>query len=86
MKLKSHGKNTSVVEVTHIDSNGFWILIDQKEHYLSFADFPWFKDASVANISRIERVSKTHLHWSSVDVDLTLDMIDNPENYSLRYK
>ena len=86
MKLKKHGENTSIIEVTNIDSMGFWVLFGSKEHYLSFSDFPWFMDASIKSISHIEKESDTHLHWPDLDVDLTIDMIDNPEAYPLQYK
>ena len=79
MKLKEHGATTSRTEVTNIDSMGFWLLVDEKEHYLSFEDFPWFMDSPV-------RESEDHFFWPSLDVDLTLDMIDQPEAYPLKYK
>jgi hypothetical protein len=86
MKLKERGKSTLTVEVSHIDSMGFWILTSGKEYYLSFSDFPWFLDASIKNISHVKKESDTHLHWPDLDVDLTIDMIVNPEAYPLRYK
>lgn len=86
MKLKKHGESTSIIEVTNIDSMGFWVWVDSKEHYLSFSDFPWFMNASIKSISHVERESGTHLYWPDLDVDLTVDMIDNPEAYPLQYK
>ncbi len=86
MKLKEHGESTSLTEVTNIDSMGFWVLVDSREHYLSFSDFPWFVDASIKSISRVERESDAHLYWPDLDIDLSLDMIDNPEAYPLKYK
>ena len=85
MKLKAHGGSTSKAEVTNVDRMGFWILIGAKEHYLSFADFPWFMDASIKAITRVEEESPGHLFWPDLDVDLTVDMIDNPETYPLKY-
>jgi hypothetical protein len=86
MKLKEHGESTSGVEVTHIDCMGFWILVNAREHYLSFSDFPWFMEASIKKISHVEKESEDHLYWPELDIDLTLDMIDNPEAYPLRCK
>lgn len=80
------GKNTSVVEVTHIDTKGLWLFVDDKEHYMPFDQFPWFADATVRNISNVEKQSSDHLHWPDLDIDLTLDMIDHPENYPLKYR
>jgi len=85
MKLKMRGESTSAIEVTNIDSMGFWVLIGSKEHHLSFSDFPWFMDASIKSISRVERESDNHLYWPDLDVDLTLEMIDNPEAYPLKW-
>ena len=86
MKLKKHGESTSIIEVTNIDRMGFWILVSSKEHYLSFSDFPWFIDASIKSITRVESESENHLYWPDLDVDLTLDMIENPEACPLKYK
>jgi len=41
---KARGKNILAVEVTHISTNGVWILAGEKEPFMSYADFPWFKD------------------------------------------
>jgi hypothetical protein len=86
MSSKTLGANTSVVEVTHIDTKGLWLFVDDKEHYMPFDQFPWFADASVKQISHVQRESENHFHWSDLDIDLTLDMIDHPEKYPRRYK
>ena len=86
MKSPTLGENTSVLEVTHIDTKGLWLFVDGKEHYMPFDQFPWFIDASVRQISRVEQESKDHFHWPDLDIDLTLDMIDHPTNYPLRFK
>lgn len=86
MKLKEHGESTSIVEVSNIDKLGFWVFDGTKEHYLSFSDFPWFMDASIKAITNVCEESSRHLHWPDLDIDLTLDMIDNPESYPLKYK
>ncbi len=86
MKLKQHGESTSTIEVTNIDTMGFWILVESKEHYLPFSDFPWFENATIKAITNVEKESADHLHWPDLDIDLSLDMIDNPEKYPLKYK
>jgi hypothetical protein len=53
---------------------------------MPFDQFPWFADASVKQISHVERESKGHFHWPDLDIDLTLDMIDHLDNYPLKYK
>ena len=86
MKSAANGASTSSLEVTNISAHGFWLWLAGKEYFLPFADFPWFKNAKVADILNIERHGDRHLHWPALDVDLTLDMIENPRAYPLIYK
>ncbi len=86
MKLKMHGEHTSGLEVTNIDSRGFWLLIDDREICLDYTDFPWFLDAPVKKIIEVERESDGSLHWPQLDVDLTVEMIENPERFPLKAK
>jgi hypothetical protein len=69
--------------VTNISSHGFWILVDGEEYFLPYEKFPWFKDARVSEISEIELSHGCHLYWPKLDVDLSLDIIRNPDKYKL---
>jgi len=86
MKSQTLGTSTAIVEVTHIDSRSLWLYVDGKEYFMSFEDFPWFADATVRQISNVERHGAGHFHWPAIDVDLTLEMIEHPENYPRKYK
>ena len=86
MSSEELGENTSVVEVTHIDTRGLWLYVDGTEHCMPFDEFPWFADATVRQISRVQRLGPDHFHWPDLDVDLTLDMIDHPERYPRKYR
>ena len=77
------GTSTSTVEVTHISKNGFWLLLDEEELMLPFANFPWFKRASVEQICDVERPSPNHLYWPKLDIDLSIESIRHPENFPL---
>ena len=46
-----------------------WV-VDGRELFLPFAEFPWFKRATVDAILRLERPTAGHLHWPELDVDL----------------
>lgn len=78
------GTSTSRVEVSNISAHGFWILVDDRELFLPFKEFPWFRNASVAQITEVQRPQPHHLHWPELDVDLTVDSIEHPERYPLR--
>ena len=86
MSLQTLGESTSVLEITHIDSRGLWLFVDNKEHYMSFEQFPWFADAPVRQISHVEKQAKDHFYWPDLDIDLTINMIDHPEKYPRKYK
>jgi hypothetical protein len=77
------GSATSAAEVTNISKHGFWMLIDGRELFLAFEDFPWFKQAPVEAILRLERPAPGHLYWPELDVDLALGSIEHPERYPL---
>ena len=83
MKSVALGPNTSPVEVTNVSTHGFWLFIGQRELFVSFREFPWFKDASVGAITRVELPSAHHLYWPELDVDLAVESIEHPEEYPL---
>lgn len=77
------GANISPVEVTNISRHGFWILLKDEELFLSFAEFPWFRDVAVGKILHIELPSPNHLYWPELDVDLAVESIRHPEHFPL---
>ena len=86
MKSRQHGESTSEVEVTNISAHGFWLWLRGRELYLPFADFPWFVDASVAQITNVQWPSEDHLYWPDLDVDLSVRSIEHPEEFPLKYR
>ena len=83
MKSAMRGNNTSAIEVTDVSAEGFWIRLDDEKFFVAFAEFPWFRGASVAQIRRIELPSRHHLRWPDLDIDLAVDSIRHPESYPL---
>ena len=83
MKSAAPGRSTSPVEVTNVSMHGFWILIGEQELFAPFKKFPWFKDASIGQITRVELPSPHHLYWPDLDVDLAVESLTHPERYPL---
>ena len=83
MKSLKHGKNTLEPEVTNISAHGFWILLESCEYFLAFEKFPWFKDATIAKITNVSLLHKSHLYWPDLDIDLSLEIIQHPEKFPL---
>lgn len=78
-----HGTNTSQAEVTNVDAHGIWVLVNGREFFLPYEDYPWFKKASLEDVIRVELYHGVHLHWSALDVDLGLDSLEHPERYPM---
>ncbi len=79
------GKNVSV-EITHISSNGVWLLAGDRELFMEYDNFPWFKDASLGKILTVEEPYPEHFYWPDLDVDLTVEIIEHPERFPLKAK
>ncbi len=83
MRSAALGKRTLAAEVTNISPNGLWLLLDGRELFVSFREFPWFADATVQQLVQVRRPSPHHLHWPALDVDLAVDSLDHPERFPL---
>jgi len=86
MKSTKHGKSTSVAEVSNISAHGFWLLIQDREYFLPFDEYPWFKNANISQILNVKLNHDHHLHWPDLDVDLEVESLANPTKYPLLYK
>lgn len=83
MKSQVLGTDTFEVEVTNIDRHGIWLLVQGEEYFLPFSEFPWFENAPVSSILRVELVHEGHLFWSELDIDLTMSSLKKPSKYPL---
>ncbi|HRF57023.1 MAG TPA: DUF2442 domain-containing protein [Campylobacterales bacterium] len=81
MSSKELGNNFSQIEVTNISKNGFWLLTAGGELFLPFEKFPWFKKATLEHVMDVKEVSKEHFYWEALDIDLTSEIIQNPDNF-----
>lgn len=86
MKSKPLGKSTLPVEVTNISSHGVWLLAGERELFLSYEDFPWFKDVPIGKVLTVEEPTPGHFYWPELDIDLTIEIIEHPERFPLKAK
>ena len=77
------GTSTSAAEVTDVSRHGFWLLLDGEELLLPFADFPWFRKASIGQLCDVQRPTPEHLYWPQLDVDLAVESVRNPGAFPL---
>jgi hypothetical protein len=83
MKSDALGRSTSPAEVTNVSPNGFWLIVDDRELFVAFQQFPWFRDASIGAITNVQLPSPHHLYWPDLDIDLAVESIEHPEKYPL---
>ena len=86
IKSKTLGRSTSQVEVLNIDVHGIWLYAQGKEYFLPHDEFPWFKDAIVADILNVELQHGFHLYWPALDVDLDLHSLEDTSDTPLVYQ
>jgi hypothetical protein len=86
MSSIARGKNTLSVEVTNISMHGLWLMAHNKELFMSYDDFPWFKNQTVESIVNVEEQAPGHFYWPDMDIDLTLESIENPKDFPLKAK
>ena len=67
-------------QVTSIQRTGFGVIVDDKEYFIDFEDYPDFKKAIVAQIHSFRR-TKGGLHWDELDVDIEIEALKHPEQY-----
>lgn len=78
-----HGTITSVAEVTHVSQHGFWVLLNAEELLVPFEHFPWFKKATIEQLTDVEWPSVNHLYWPQLDADLSVESIRDPLAFPL---
>jgi len=83
MKSALRGKPISSVEVSNVSPDGFWLLLDDRELFLSFKQFPWFRNATIRQITAVERRQAHHLRWPDLDIDLAVESIEQPARFPL---
>lgn len=79
-------KDASFNEVTDIIAAGFWLLVDDREYFVPFDDYPAFREATVAQIYAVQRLGPNQFYWPELDIDIELDALEKPEEYPLQFK
>jgi hypothetical protein len=67
-----------------VTPRGFWLVLGERRLFLSFTQFPWFREFTLRELTNVRRPSPAHLRWPEFDIDLEVDSIENPERYPLR--
>ena len=60
--------------------NGIAVVVNGKEYFLRFTDFPWFEYCNVAELRDVTS-DRWGVYWKSLDIDLSIESIENPERF-----
>ena len=83
MRSLKRGKAISI-SVENITPFGIWLFVAGKEYFLSYEDYPYFRDQTLSAIQNVQLAHGYHLYWPELDVDLEIDNLEHPEKYPLR--
>ena len=73
------------VSVENITPFGIWLYVKEKEYFLNYNDYPYFKNQTLKSIQNVQLLHDYHLYWPELDVDLEIDNLENPEKYPLKF-
>jgi len=85
MKSLKRGKSISV-NVENITPFGIWLFVKEHEYFLSYQDYPYFREQTLKAIQNVKLIHDCHLYCQALDVDLEIDNLENPEKYPLKSK
>lgn len=61
-------------------SDGMTVVVNGKEYFLRFTDFPWFEYCNITELRNI-RSDRWGVYWDLLDIDLSIESIENPERF-----
>jgi len=73
-------------KLTSINDIGFWVLVNDKDYFVPFADYPRFKESSIDQIFQIKFLPPSQLYWKDLDIDIELQALSEPGSFPLIFK
>jgi hypothetical protein len=83
MNSQVSGKNTLAYEVTNISRYGFWLLINDREYFISYSHYPEFLEMNIKEIFDVRSIDLIQFHWSAKDIDIDIESLEKPEVFPL---
>lgn len=69
------------VEVTRVSSRGIWLKAHQQKFFLSYYDFPWFKNKSVQALLHVEEPLPGQFYWPELNLNLAMETLRAPHRH-----
>ena len=70
-------------EVKMVTPEGLFLVVEGKEYFAAFTDFPYLAALPSTQIFDVEYCGHGHIRWNDADIDLHTEILSHPENYPL---
>jgi hypothetical protein len=57
MQSLRNGRNTHLISIGAVTPRGFWLVLGERKLFLSFAQFPWFREFTLRELTNVRRLS-----------------------------
>ena len=85
MDSSKSGIITSVCSVSGINDLGIWVLVEDIEYFIPFAEYPGFRDSSVSQLLNFRFSPPSQLRWEEIDMDIELEALALPDSFPLGF-
>jgi hypothetical protein len=76
----------SAPKVIRVSRRGLWLLLGDEELHLPYEHFPWFKLATIKQLTTVEWPTEDHLYGPMLGIDLSIQSIRDLEAFPLLSK
>ena len=88
MISSTSGKNILAYDGTNISRRGFWLLVNDKEFFISYSQYPEFLEMNLNQIFNVQSIDLIQFRWPDKDKDIDIDIesLETPESFPLHFK
>jgi len=83
---RHHFRMTYTVMKTYksnVSHHGFWPYMIVEEVFVSFENFPWFRDVPIGHLLNVQLPQKDHSYWPDLDIDFAVESLNHPSVFFL---
>ncbi len=86
MNSLKNGTCISDCSVTDINGLGMYVLVQDKEYFIPFREYPHLMKATISELANIAFLPPFQLRWNDLDIDIELQALEQPENFPLVFR
>lgn len=86
MNSSNSGISTLDCRVTDINGLGLFVLVQGKEYFIPFREYPRLLHSKVSELTNVIFLPPYQLRWEDLDVDIEIQALEQPENFPLIFR